>query len=74
MVLLELEITDKMMEKLQERAEAFSVEPADVAKHILSCALATKEKPSWYDSIAVIVSRVAEIVATVAHMEADKPK
>ena len=69
MALLELEITDKLMEKLQKRAEAFSVDPSDVAKNIISCALATKEKPSWYDSITVIVSRVAEIVATVAHIE-----
>ncbi|GAH65742.1 unnamed protein product, partial [marine sediment metagenome] len=30
---LEIEVTDTMMQKLQERAEAYAVEPPDVAKH-----------------------------------------
>lgn len=74
MARLELEVTDKMMERLQERADAFAVEPSDVAKNIISCALATKEKPRWYDSLTTIVSRVSEIVTAVAHMEAEKPE
>lgn len=71
MVKLELEITDKMMQKLQERAEAFSVEPSDVAKNILSCALVTKEKPSWLDNVSNIASQVGRIVVAVTHAEAE---
>ncbi|MBA7506196.1 hypothetical protein ES706_04877 [subsurface metagenome] len=69
---LEIEVTDKMMQKLQERAEAYAVEPSDVAKHIISCALATREKPSWLDSLTTIVSRVSDIVVFASKMEAEK--
>lgn len=74
MALLELEVTDKMMERLQEKAETFAVEPSDVAKRIISCALAPREKPSWLDGLTTIVSRVSEIVTAVAHVEAEKPE
>jgi len=74
MARLELEITDKMMERLQKEAETFAVEPSDVAKNLISCALATKEKPCWLGSLTTIVSRVSEIVATVAHTEGEKPE
>ncbi|MBA7712704.1 hypothetical protein ES703_121691 [subsurface metagenome] len=71
---LEIEVTDKMMQKLQERAEAYAVEPPDVAKHIISCALATREKPSWLDSLTALVSRIGDIVVAVSHFEAEKPE
>jgi len=74
MARLELEITDKLMERLQEKADEFAVEPSDVAKHIISYALATKKKPSWLDSLATIVNRVSEVVIAAEHMEAEKPK
>ena len=72
MARLELEITDKMMERLQEEAETFAVEPSDVAKHIISRALAPREKPSWLDSLTALASRVSDIVVAATHFEADK--
>ncbi|MBA7535110.1 hypothetical protein ES705_27361 [subsurface metagenome] len=74
MARLDLEVTDKMMERLQEKAEAFAVEPSDVAKNMISCALATKGKPGWLDSLTIIVSRVSEIVLAVSRTESEKPK
>lgn len=74
MARLELEITDKMMERLQEKAETLAVEPSDVAKHIISHALAPSEKPSWLDSLTALVSRVSDIVVAATHFEAEKPQ
>lgn len=69
---LELEITDKMATKLQERAETYAVEPSDVAKSIISCELARREKPCWMEHLTALVSRVSEIVTAVSKMEAPK--
>lgn len=74
MARLELEITDKMLERLQERADTFAVEPSDVAKHIISRALAPREKPSWLDSLTTITSRISDIVVAATHFEAEKPE
>jgi len=72
MARLELEITDKMMQELQERAEAYAVEPSDVAKSIISCELARRGKPCWMEHLTALVSRVSEIVMAVSKMEAPK--
>ncbi|GAI62900.1 unnamed protein product [marine sediment metagenome] len=69
---LEIEITDKMMEKLQERAEAYAVEPSDVAKSIISCELARREKPCWIDNLTIIISRISEAMIAASKVEAEK--
>ncbi|MBA7558425.1 hypothetical protein ES708_00028 [subsurface metagenome] len=72
MVRLELEITDKMQAKLQERADTHAVEPADIAKMILACELARGEQPHWLDKVTTVVDRVSQIVVAVSKMEAEK--
>ena len=57
---LEIEITDKLMERLQKDADIFAVEPSDVAKNIISCAFATKKKPDW--TIGDIIEKLAKMV------------
>lgn len=74
MARLDLEITDKMMERLQKKAGALAVEPSDVAKTIISHALASEDKPGWADALSTIVSRVSEIVTAVSHVKAEKPE
>lgn len=74
MPLLELDITDKMMEKLQKRAEACVVEPSDVAKSIISCALARREKPCWMDYLTTITRRISEAMIAASNMEAKESK
>lgn len=69
---LELEITDKMMHKLQERAEVYAVEPSDVAKSIISCALTSRERPCWMDKLATIISNFSAAVIAASKMEAEK--
>ncbi|MBA7716622.1 hypothetical protein ES703_125696 [subsurface metagenome] len=72
MARLELEITDKMMQKLQERAEAYAVEPSDVAKSIISCELARRERPCWMDRLATITTQVTDAVIAASKMKAEK--
>lgn len=72
MARLELEITDKMMEKLQERAEAYAVEPSDVAKSIISCELARRQRPCWMDSLATITTKLSNAVIAASMMRAEK--
>ena len=62
MARLELEITDKMMQKLQERAEAYAVEPSDVAKSVISLELARRERPSGLDKLATISRQLSETI------------
>ena len=69
---LELEITDKMMAKLEERAEVYAVTPSDVAKSIISSALASREKPCWIDKLTAVVGRISDAVIAVSKMEAEK--
>ncbi len=70
MARIELEITDKMMGRLQERAEAYAVEPSDIAKSILAADLAKREKPCWVDKLSIIVSRISDAVIAVSKVEA----
>lgn len=72
MVKLELEITDKMMEKLQGRADACAVEPADIAKLILANELTKGEKLCWADRLSTIVSHVSEVVIAASKMVAEE--
>ena len=65
---LEIEVTDQLMEKLQKNAEALAVEPADVAKSIISSALATREKPCWLDNLTTIITRMSEAVIVASKM------
>jgi len=74
MARLELEITDKMQAKLQERADTRAVEPADIAKMILACELAKGEQLGWLDKVTAMVDRVSQIVVAVSKMEAEKGK
>jgi len=69
---LVLEITDKMQEKLQEKADKYAVEPADIAKKILACELAEREKPCWLDKLHDIVIRLTN--AAIAVSKAEPPK
>jgi len=69
---LEIEITDKLMEKLQERAEAYAVEPSDVARSIISCELAKREKPCWMDRLATITTKISDAVIAASKMEAQQ--
>ena len=69
---LEIEVTDKMMQKLQERAEAYAVEPSDVAKSIISCELATRESPCWMDKLVTIISQISNAVIAASKVEAEK--
>lgn len=66
---LELDITDILMSRLQERAEKYALEPSDVAKAIISCELAKREKPCWMEHLTTIVSRVSDIVLAVSKTE-----
>ena len=72
MARLELEITDKMMQKLQERAEVYAIEPSDVAKSIISCELAKKERPCWMDKISIIASQISNAVIAASNVGAEK--
>ena len=69
---LELEITDKLMEKLQQRAEVYAVEPSDVAKSIISCELARRESPCWMDKLSTIISQISNAVIAASKAEAEK--
>lgn len=66
---LEIEITDKMKAKLQERADRFAVEPADIAKMILASELAKEGKPCWFDKLHSLVERVTEAVIAASKLE-----
>lgn len=72
MARLELEITDKMMQKLQERAESYAVEPSDVAKTIISCELARGEKPCWMDRLVTITNQISNAVIAASKMGAEE--
>ena len=72
MASLELEITDKMMQKLQERAEAYAVEPSDVAKSIISSELARTERPCWMDKFLTITNNIVNAVIAASKIEAEK--
>jgi len=70
MPILEIEITDNLMERLQERAKRYAVEPSDVAKSIISCELARRQSPGWVDKLSAMVSNISQMVIAVSKMEA----
>lgn len=72
MARLELEITDKMMQKLQERAETYAVEPSDVARSIISCELARRERPCWLDNVTTIVTQITNAAIAASKMGTEK--
>lgn len=70
MARLELEISDKLMAKLQQSAEVYAVEPSDVAKSIISVELTKRERPSGLDKLATISRQLSEtILAALQTME-----
>ncbi|GAJ06136.1 unnamed protein product [marine sediment metagenome] len=74
MAKLELEITDKMMQKLHERAETYAVEPSDVAKSIISHELARTGRPCWMDVLVTITSQISDAVIAVSKGGAEESK
>ena len=71
---LELEITDKLMEKLQKRADDYAVEPSDVAKRILACELVRQETPSWKETLLRMLVQVTEAVKYASEMKQPPPE
>lgn len=69
---LEIEITDKLMGRLQERAEVYAVEPSDVVKSIISFGLARREEPSWVDKLSAMVSDISQAAIAISKMRAEK--
>lgn len=69
---LVLEITEEMHKRLQERADRYAVEPADVAKMLLALEMSRAEKPSWIKELTSVVTRVSDAVMDVSKMEASK--
>lgn len=59
---LELEITDKMMEKLQKKADDYAVGPADIAKRIISCHLVREETPAWKETLLRMLPQTIQAV------------
>lgn len=59
---LEIEVTDKLMEKLQKDADIYGLEPADVAKQIIASSLRKREEPSWLNTVRDIVENLTKIV------------
>lgn len=66
---LEIEITDKMRAKLQERADRCAVEPADIAKMILASELAQSEKPCWFDKLHSLVEKITDAVIAASKIK-----
>lgn len=69
-MILEIEITEKMQGKLQERADRYAVEPSDIARMILAAEFASAEKPCWFDKLHSIVNRLTDAVMAVSKMQA----
>lgn len=66
---LEMEITDKMMKRLQERADTYTMKPSDIAKWILACELAKREKTYWADKLGEVVAKVSDAVIAISKTE-----
>ena len=62
MARLEIEVTDKLMERLQKEADIYGLEPADVAKQIIASSLRKREEPGWLNTVRDIVENLTKMV------------
>ena len=69
---LDVEITDELMEKLQERANTYALKPSDITKLILAHELAKTKRPQWTDKLTELVSRLSDAVIAVSDIKIPK--
>lgn len=72
MAMLELMITDTLMQKLQEKAEIYAVEPSDIARSIIAYELSKKESSSWRETIVEMTSLISNAVVAASKMKTSR--